>query len=78
MGLLFHEIVHVVQYRLLGVRGFAEQYIRGWARSGFDYREIPLEVEAYALEAEFADGAIRGGIVERRVAGRLGRRWSEG
>ncbi|RLA87203.1 MAG: hypothetical protein DRG40_00985 [Deltaproteobacteria bacterium] len=30
ISLLFHEIVHIVQYHLLGARQFAELYIKGW------------------------------------------------
>ena len=29
-GLLFHELVHVEQYRQLGVPRFAELYVRGF------------------------------------------------
>lgn len=48
-SLLFHELVHVVQYQVLGVREFIERYIAGWAENGFDYSTIPLEIEAYRL-----------------------------
>ena len=40
-SLLFHECVHVVQYRLLGIDHFVEQYITGWAENGFQYEAIP-------------------------------------
>lgn len=52
-ALLFHEAVHVVQYECLGLERFADEYISGWARSGFDYYSIPLERQAYALEKRF-------------------------
>ena len=51
--LLFHELVHAVQYKHLTLRGFAERYVRGFL-SGGSYEEIPLEKQAYALEAKFA------------------------
>jgi hypothetical protein len=51
-GLLFHELVHVEQYRRLGVSRFAELYVQGFL-SGGGYEGIPLEVQAYALEARF-------------------------
>ena len=51
--LLFHELIHVVQYKHLGLRGFAELYVRGFLNGG-SYEEIPLEKQAYALEAKFS------------------------
>ena len=53
LALLFHELVHVVQYQVLGVQEFIESYIAGWAKNGFDYSGIPLEVEAYRLGHRF-------------------------
>ena len=52
-ALLFHEAVHVVQYECLGLERFADEYISGWALSGFVYDAIPLERQAYALESRF-------------------------
>lgn len=51
-GLLFHELVHVEQYRQLGTPRFAEFYVRGFL-SGGSYEAIPLEVNAYTLEGRF-------------------------
>jgi hypothetical protein len=51
--LLFHELVHVVQYRKLGLADFAAKYVRGFL-SGGSYETIPLEVNAYELAARFA------------------------
>jgi hypothetical protein len=51
-GLLFHELVHVEQYRQLGIPRFSELYVRGFL-SGGGYDGIPLEVNAYALGREF-------------------------
>jgi hypothetical protein len=50
---LFHELVHVEQYKQLGVRGFARLYVRGFLRTGA-YERIPLEVQAYALDEKYA------------------------
>jgi hypothetical protein len=47
-GLLFHELVHVEQYRQLGIPRFSELYVRGFL-SGGRYEAIPLEVNAYTL-----------------------------
>jgi hypothetical protein len=51
-GLLFHELVHVEQYRQLGVLRFSELYVRGFLTGG-GYEGIPLERNAYALGARF-------------------------
>ena len=51
--MLFHELVHVVQYRLLGVDRFARQYVEGFLTEG-SYERIPLECCALMLEEYFA------------------------
>jgi hypothetical protein len=51
-GVLFHELVHVEQYRQLGIPRFAELYVRGFL-SGGSYEAIPLEVNAYSLGGQF-------------------------
>ena len=56
-SVLFHELVHVVQYEILGIRKFAEKYVQGWINNGLDYYQIPLEVQAYGLQAEYDKGA---------------------
>jgi hypothetical protein len=58
-SLLFHEMVHVVQYRLLGAKHFTELYVIGWAQNGFEYARIPLEMQAYNLQKEFDEGKGR-------------------
>jgi hypothetical protein len=56
--LLFHELVHVEQYRRLGIPRFAELYVRGFL-SGGSYEAIPLEMNAYALGARYEDNPGR-------------------
>jgi hypothetical protein len=51
-GLLFHELVHVEQYRQLGIPRFAELYVSGFLNGG-SYEAIPLEVNAYTLGGRF-------------------------
>ena len=51
-GLLFHELVHVEQYRQLGIPRFCELYVRGFLNGG-SYEAIPLEVNAYTLDGRF-------------------------
>lgn len=58
LSLLFHELVHCVQYRALGTHRFLRQYLRGWADSGFDYFAIPLEQQAYRLQDRFDSGEV--------------------
>jgi hypothetical protein len=56
--LLFHELVHVVQYQKLGLEDFANRYVRGFLNSG-SYEGIPLEMNAYALDARFAEAPTK-------------------
>jgi hypothetical protein len=52
-SLLFHEAVHVVQYEHLGLDRFMNDYVTGWAANSFEYRNIPLEQQAYSLQDRF-------------------------
>ncbi len=74
-GLLFHELVHVEQYRQLGIPRFSELYVRGFLNRG-SYEAIPLEVNAYTLGGSFETNPSRVFSVEEEVrqwhaAGRL-------
>ena len=68
-GLLFHELVHVEQYRQLGIARFADLYVRGFL-SGGSYEAIPLEVNAYSLGGRFEQNPANRFPVEDEV-----RRW---
>jgi hypothetical protein len=48
----FHELIHVIQWRLLGPDRFLYSYANGLER--FGYRQSPLEVMAYDAERMFA------------------------
>jgi hypothetical protein len=50
-GLHFHELLHVVQWRLLGPERFLKMYAD--ALEKFGYWDSPLEKMAYAAQAEF-------------------------
>jgi hypothetical protein len=50
--LLFHELVHAVQYAQMGTREFSDKYVHGFL-SGGGYDGIPLERNAYELEARY-------------------------
>jgi len=67
---LFHELVHVVQYRALGLRTFARLYVTGFL-SGGGYAGIPLEHQAYELEERFRRNPKTGFSVENDVRERL-------
>jgi hypothetical protein len=48
MPLIAHELVHVAQYRRMGVIRFVAAYLRDFAKAGFRYsRSLPLEKVAY-------------------------------
>jgi hypothetical protein len=47
----FHELIHVIQWRVLGPEQFLRSYADGFER--FGYRDNPLEVMAYDAEAAF-------------------------
>jgi len=50
-SLHFHELVHVIQWRLLGAEEFLALYADGLER--FGYRKSPLEVMAFSLQHRF-------------------------
>ena len=54
--LIFHELVHLVQYRLLGIEEFARLYVQGYLHGGYD--GTPLEVCAYQLDGRFIMGSV--------------------
>ena len=42
-----HELIHWAQYHQLGSIGFYANYLWGWITSGFNYKNNPMEKEAY-------------------------------
>ncbi len=65
----FHELIHAIQWRLLGPEGFLAAYANGLDE--FGYENSPLEKMAYDAEASFKrSSAIFD--AERFVAERLG------
>ena len=51
LRLHFHELVHVLQWRLLTPQGFINRYIREIQSYGYD--NAPLEKMAYTLDAHY-------------------------
>jgi hypothetical protein len=68
--LLFHELVHVVQFQKLGVAEFVVKYVRGFLTGG-SYEAIPLEMNAYELEARFKASPRDSFSVEAEVQSRM-------
>jgi hypothetical protein len=52
----FHELIHVIQWRILGPEQFLRLYSDGLERIG--YRDSPLEKMAYDAEAAFTANEI--------------------
>jgi hypothetical protein len=71
-GLLFHELVHVEQYRQLRIPRFSDLYVRGFLKGG-SYEAIPLEVNAYSLGGRFESDPQRVFSVDDEVG-----RWTAG
>ena len=65
----FHELVHVIQWRLLGPDRFLFSYANGLER--FADRQNPLETMAYDAEAAFASSTAIFNV-EMMVAEKLG------
>jgi hypothetical protein len=51
LALLAHELKHIEQYRSMGHIRFLWTYLRDRRRAGGYSHELPLEVDAYALQA---------------------------
>jgi hypothetical protein len=65
----FHELVHVIQWRLLGPGRFLLSYANGL--ECFGYRQSPLEAMAYDAESAFANSTAVFNV-EKMVAEKLG------
>ncbi|MFQ5351069.1 MAG: hypothetical protein ACE5EG_11550 [Thermoanaerobaculia bacterium] len=77
LPLLFHELVHLAQVEAQGRDEHVAHYVRGWAASGFEYRSIPQEAQAYELAARFRAAPAGPFSVEAEVAERFGTKSGE-
>jgi hypothetical protein len=68
-NMYFHELVHVIQWRLRGPNRFLLSYANGL--ECFGYRESPLEAMAYDAETAFASSTAIFNV-EKMVAEKLG------
>jgi hypothetical protein len=71
-SIVFHELVHMVQFRALGVTEFIRRYVKSWFENGFSYRATPLETHAHALQERFERDPGKGFWVMDTVCQSLG------
>jgi hypothetical protein len=67
LGIHFHELVHVVQWRTLGASNFIQRYIDEINRFGYS-EDAPLEGVAYGLQIKFERGAMPFDVEEAVVS----------
>ena len=51
---LFHGVVHATQMAMLGFEKYVDLYVRGSVKN-LSWLQIPLEDQAYKLDARFAE-----------------------
>src|SRR5438445_1672766 len=51
---LFHGVVHATQMAMLGFEKYVDLYVRGFVKN-LSWLQIPLEDQAYKLDARFAE-----------------------
>jgi hypothetical protein len=64
--LLFHALVHAVQFQLLGLRRYTELFVRAFVTRRWRFK-VPLEAHAFELEARFAADRHARFLVEDEV-----------
>lgn len=69
--LLFHALVHVVQYAVLGLETYLELYVRAFTHIG-SYASVPLEVQAFRLDQRYTENPSSVFSVEDEV-----RQWAD-
>jgi hypothetical protein len=63
---LFHALVHVVQFRVLGIERYTELFVRNFVNTRFHFL-VPVEAHAFFLESKFARPAPERFSVEDQV-----------
>lgn len=66
--LLFHGLVHVVQYAVLGREGYLDLYVRAFEATAA-YTSVPMEVQAFRLDQRYTEDPSRVFSVEAEVRG---------
>lgn len=64
--LLFHALVHAVQFKVLGLERYTELFVRSFLRTRA-YVSVPLEMHALSLELKFAENPDEPFSVEEKV-----------
>jgi len=70
-SVVFHEMVHLVQYGILGIDEFARRYVTALAWNRFQYMTIPLEMTAFDLQDRFERSDGRPFPAEAEIRRRL-------
>lgn len=63
---LFHGLVHLIQFELLGVERYSELFVRGFLATKHHF-SVPLEAHAFSLESKFGANPSDRFSVEDRV-----------
>ncbi len=63
---LFHGVVHATQMAVLGFDRYMELYVRGFVKN-LSWLAIPLEDQAYKLDARFAEDPTQLFSVEEEI-----------
>ena len=69
--LLFHALVHVVQYAVLGLETYLDLYVRAFMQRG-SYPSVPLEAQAFRLDQRYTENPGSVFSVEAEV-----RQWAQ-
>jgi len=70
-SVVFHEMVHVVQYDELGIHEFARRYVTPFVQSRFNYMSIPLESVAFDLQGRFEERSGNPFSAEEEIRSRI-------
>ena len=70
-SVVFHEMVHVVQYDELGIHEFARRYVTPFVQSRFNYMSIPLESVAFDLQGRFEERSGNPFYAEEEIRSRI-------
>jgi hypothetical protein len=65
-SVLFHGLVHAVQFQVLGLQRYSDLLVRGFLRTNAHFA-VPLEAHAFALESKFARNGMESFSVEEQV-----------
>jgi hypothetical protein len=63
---LFHGVVHATQMAKLGFEKYVDLYVRGFVKN-LSWLQIPLEDQAYRLDARFAENPTQVFSVEQEI-----------